>query len=475
MIESMRPLDALFLHGEDGISHMHIGSCAIFEGPTPSFGDLKSLVESKLPRLVRYRQTIRFVPAGLGHPVWVDDVDFDLDHHVHHVGLPKPGGEGDLGDLMSTVMSRELDRHRPLWEMWVVEGLGDERWALIAKVHHCMIDGVAGTDMIANLLDRERATTVDPPEPWKPKHEPSGLLLATDAAARMIATPWRVAMAVATSGVRPGNLIRGVGTLAAGLRLVGAELVRPEDQVPIAGTIGPDRRWAAASCSLDDIRAVRAALGGSVNDVVLSSVTGALRQMFIRRGEAVDGVTVRSLVPVSVRPTEDHRANNQFSLVIAELPVGVADQRERLTRIRQQMVALKASPETAAVGVIVAAIGLFPPVFNVGVRSIMKVMRRVPQHVVNTVTTNVPGPQMPLYALGRELLECLPFVPLTEGVRVGVAILSYNGRVAFGVTGDFDTVPEVRFIADEIVAEVRSLRKLARRHERLVGGRSKKA
>ena len=463
MIDTMSPLDAIFLHAEDGTTHMHIGSCSIFAGPPPSISEVTDLIESKLPLLARYRQKVRFVPAGLGHPIWVDDPDFNLSYHVRHSALPSPGDEQDLENLMGRLMSQELDRRRPLWEAWVVEGLPADRWALISKVHHCMVDGISGTDLMAVLLDPDRTTEPRPIEPWSPEPEPSDVRLTMHALARMALSPARQLAYLKSSYLHPQRALHQLGEVVTGLRSLGGRLLTAPRPVAIDGAIGSHRRWAAGRCTLDDVKVIRRAFGGSVNDVVLAAISGAFRSLLLARGEPADDVLLRSLVPVSVRHADDHTWNNQVSAIVADLPVGIADPLERLRAVRAQMDELKASHQVSAGEAIVASAEFIPPVLlALGVRAAMTMLRTVPQRTVNTVTTNVPGPQFPLYALGREMLEYLPFVPLSEGVAIGVAILSYNGKLTFGVTGDYDAAPDVHFMAKQIQAEVTALREQSR-------------
>jgi diacylglycerol O-acyltransferase len=460
VIDAMRPLDAMFWYAEDGTSHMHIGCCAVFAGPGPTIEDVTNLIGSKLPRLIRYRQKVKAVPGGLGLPVWVDDARFDLTQHVRRIGLPPPGGDAELEAVMSELMSHELDRRRPLWEAWMVEGLSGARWALISKVHHCMVDGIAGADLMAAILDADDDAVLPPIEAWSPQPEPSAAALAAAAAAKVVLGPLRT---MASLGTRPQPLRRTmeqVGHVATGLAGLTRLLVTRPRPVSMAGAIGPRRRWVVARCSLDDVKAVKRALGGSVNDVVLAAVTGAFRAALLGRGEHVGSDAVlRSLVPVSVRRAGDRSPNNQVSLMIAELPIGIADRFARYRAVTAQMAALKSSHEVDAGQAVITGAAAVPPVlFAVVVRATVAMMRRFHQQVFNTVTTNVPGPQFPLYALGRQMLEYLPFVPLTEGMPTGVAILSYNGQVAFGITADDDKIPDAGDIARHVEEEVDLLR-----------------
>ena len=456
-MDRMSPLDATFLHIEDGVNHMHIASCGIFEGPAPAYDDLVELFRGKLPLVPRYRQRVRFVPGGVGRPVWVDDPHFRLDYHVRHTALPPPGSRDDLRNLMGRLMSQELDRHRPLWETWMVEGLADGSWALISKVHHCMVDGVSGTDLMAVVLDASPDGSPPVEDHWHPSPEPSDAALVRDAVIDTLASPEEMIRRGRSLLRAPKRFAVEAAEMLEGVRSLGRQL-RPNVLLPIEGTIVPHRRWADAQTTIDEVKQVRAALGGTVNDVVLAAVTAGFRDLLLARGEQLDGVVVRSLVPVSVRVTGDHTLNNQVSALIAELPVGIDDPLDRLHAVRAQMTALKASHQADASKLLFDLADYTPPaLLSVGLRTAVTVMRRLPQRSVNTVTTNVPGPRTPLYACGREMIEYLPFVPLAQGVRTGVAILSYNRKLAFGVTGDWDTMPDLQLLADGITRGMRDL------------------
>ncbi len=462
-MERLSPLDASFLNFEDGITHMHIASCALFEGPPPDYRTVVNAIASKVPQVPRYRQVVRFMPLQLGRPAWVDDPHFHLEYHVRHTALPRPGGRTELRELMGRLMSQELDRRRPLWEVWMVENLEDGHWALITKIHHCMADGVAGTDLLAVILDLEpRTAAIAPVDAWQPVAEPSNLHLVFGAAWRLLASPYEQFQAA-------GRLLREPHRVGTELReAVGgmwsyAGRLRPTAPMSLVGAIGPHRRWTWASAELEDVKAIRKAFGGTVNDVILSLITGGLRRQLLARGDPVDRLVVRSLVPVSVRSASEHgEYNNRVSAMFADLPVSVADPRSRLEAVRKQMEALKASHQTVA-GEVLTAMGAFTPFASIALaeRTVMRVLRRLPQHSVNTVTTNVPGPQYPLYLADRKMLEYLPFVPIAHGVRVGFAIVSYNGKIAFGVTGDYDSVPDIDILTHGIEDGITELLKLA--------------
>jgi WS/DGAT/MGAT family acyltransferase len=455
-MDRMSPLDASFLHIEDHVSHMHIASVAIFEGPPPPIEDVRAMVASKLPIVPRYRQKVKFVPLDLGRPVWVDDPHFNLEYHVRQTALASPGGDEQLRTLVGRVMSQQLDRTKPLWEMWVVEGLSDDHWALLSKTHHCMVDGVSGTDLLTVVLDREPEPERRVLDDWKPEPEPSTAQLVARALAERATSPYEQLRSFRAAG-RPANeIVKGMRNLA--------PLARMTPKTSINGPIGPHRRWAWARSSLADVKTVRGGLGGTVNDVVLTAITRGFRDLLEGRGEDVSKAVIRTLVPVSVRTkgpgpaTGDGTYNNKVSAMFATLPVAIGDPEERLQSIRDQMAGLKESAQAVAGEALTAMSGFAPPMLlALGTR----VATRIPQRHVNTVTTNVPGPQFPLYACGRRMLEAFPYVPLAGQVRVGVAIFSYDGKINFGVTGDYDTAPDIQVLCGGIEAGMAELVKLA--------------
>jgi diacylglycerol O-acyltransferase len=461
-MDRMNPLDASFLYLENGTMHMHIASCGVFEGPAPAYRQLVELLAAKLPLVPRYRQRVRFVPMDLGRPVWVDDPEFCLEYHVRHTALPPPGGEAQLEHLMGRLMSQELDRARPLWEAWMVEGLEGGRWAIISKVHHCMVDGVAGVDLISLVLDSTREPAGPVVDDWRPEPEPSSLGLATDAIANLVTSPREQLRAVRAALKSPRRMVRRGLDVASGLWSYGAAL-RPTPPTSLDGSIGPHRRWTCARATLDDVRAIRHALGGTVNDVVLAAITRGFRDLVVARGEDPAHVALRTLVPVSVRAESEHGiTDNRVSAIFFDLPVHVSDPLERLDAVRREMARLKTSHEPEAGEALTTLVGLIPPAVTArSTRLAARLVTRVQQRSMNTVTTNVPGPPLPLFAASREMLEYLPFVPLGPGVRIGVAILSYNGRLAFGVTGDFDTAADIPVVAGGIEAEIATLTRLA--------------
>jgi diacylglycerol O-acyltransferase len=446
-MQTMSPLDASFLHVEDATTHMHLGSVGIFEGPAPDPDEVPAAVAARLPLVPRYRQKVRFVPLALGRPVWVDDPHFDLDYHVRRTGLPAPGGERELRRLVGRVMSQQLDRAKPLWEIWVVEGMEDGRWAVISKSHHCMVDGVSATDILSVLLDKERQPEPGTPEAWNPQPEPGAAeLIARSVAGRAI-SPYeglRTAVALARG---PRRAAVGALTIAKGIANM-RQVAAPGGSPSLNGPVGPHRRWGWARSRLSEIKQIREAHGGTVNDVVLAAITGGFRELLLTRGEELDGRVVRTLVPVSVR-AEDERGgyDNKVSAMFAELPVEIEDPVARLEAISAQMQELKASGQAVAAERL-TALGGFAPAMLLALAG--RVGSALPQRAVNTVTTNVPGPQQPLFLAGRRMLEAFPFVPLGGHVRIGVAIFSYDGNMNFGVTADRDGAPDLQVLCDAI-------------------------
>jgi diacylglycerol O-acyltransferase / wax synthase len=446
-MQTMSPLDASFLHVEDAVTHMHIGSVGIFEGPPPGPGGVKAAIAGRLPLVPRYRQKVRFVPLALGRPTWVDDPHFNLDYHIRRTALPSPGGDEELRNLVGRVMSQQLDRAKPLWELWVAEGLDDGRWALISKSHHCMVDGVSATDLLSVILGTERDATPEPPDGWRAEPEPNAAELVVHSLTLRAASPYEGVRTLMSAVRGPRRMTREVVGVARGLVNLGPVL-SPTPASSLNGPIGPHRRWDWARARLRDVKQIRQSHGGTVNDVVLAAITGGFRELLISRGESVQGRVVRTLVPVSVRAEEERGTyNNKVSAMFAELPVELDDPRERLTALHEQMQELKNSGQAVAAQRL-TALGGFAPAMLLALAG--RVGSRLPQSSINTVTTNVPGPQQPLYLVGRRMLEAFPFVPLGGSVRIGVAIFSYDGGINFGVTGDRDSAADIGILCQGI-------------------------
>jgi WS/DGAT/MGAT family acyltransferase len=452
----MSPMDASFLHIEGPNNPMHIGGVSIFEGPAPPFERLQEMVAGKLGRVPRYRQKVRFVPLGLGRPVWVDDPHFNLTYHLRHSALPAPGSDEQLRRTAARIFAQHLDRNKPLWEIWMLEGLDESRWVLLSKVHHCMVDGVSATDLMSVMFedDGPPATSGE----WQPEPEPSDAKLVLRTLTHRTFNPSEQLRSVRAAARAPRASLSQAGDLLRGMTST-AGLLRPLGSSSLVGPVGPHRTWASAQVRLGDVKSVRAALGGTVNDVVLTIVSGGLRDLLEARGERVADRTIRALVPVSVRrPGEQGVYNNRVSAMFAELPVGVADPAARLRSVRTQMDGLKQSKQAVAGDVLTSLSGFAPPMLlALGAR----LAARSPSLGLQIGVTNVPGPQQPLHTLGRRLLESFPFVPVIAHVRISIAIFSYDGGLYIGVTGDYDSSSDVDVLTTGVERSMGELLALA--------------
>ena len=431
-------MDASFLHIEGPNTPMHIGGLSVFEGPPPPFERLEEMVLSKLDGVPRYRQKVRFVPLGLGRPVWVEDPHFNLGYHLRHTALPAPGSEEILRRTAARVFAQRVDRRKPLWEIWMIEGLEGGRWVLLSKVHHCMVDGISATDLMTVMFDDAPAAVAD--QPWLPSPEPHDAELVLRTLAHQALNPSEQLRVLRAAARRPrasltqaGHLVRGISSSLG--------LLAPLTRSSLTGSVGHHRTWSTASVPLAEVKAVRTALGGTVNDVVLTLVAGGLSDLLRSRGEPFAGRSIRALIPVSVRaPGEHGQYNNRVSGMVAELPVGVADPVTRLKRVREQMDALKQSGQAVAGDVLTSLSNFAPPLL---LALAGRLAARSPTLGVQTGVTNVPGPQHALRTLDRPMLQSFPFVPLIGNVRISIAIFSYDGSLYFGVTGDYDSSNDI--------------------------------
>jgi len=464
-MDRLSSLDALFIDAEDQDPHtsMAIASIAVFEGPPPTHEEFLAFLTGRLPLVPRYRQKLHTVPFRLGRPVWVDDPHFDLGYHVRRTALPAPGGDRQLAELMARVMSQRLDRDHPLWEYWVIEGLAEDRWALISKVHHCMVDGVSGTDLYRGIFDFTTEPSPPAADDHPPGAEPSPLELAAGAVLDDAVLPLRETLALGSAASDPAGAIRHAADTVRGL-VKWAPAAWPATGSSLTGPIGRERRFTWVRASLDDVKLIKRELGGTVNDVVLAAITGGFRELLLARGEPPGPHMVRSLVPVSVRaPGEENVYGNQVSALLADLPVHIADPAERLAAVQAGLRALKAGKEAMA-GESLVRLGRY------SLYSLTSWWTRLafglPQREIVTVTTNVPGPQQPLYGMGRRLVEIIPYVPIATTLRTGIAIFTYCGTVTFGITGDFAANPDLDVLARGIESGLSELLAAAQRHQR---------
>jgi WS/DGAT/MGAT family acyltransferase len=435
-MEWMSPIDSSFLHVENDVTPMHIGGVSLFEGPPPAFSELKAMVAGKLDLVPRYRQKVRFVPLAVGSPAWIDDPHFSLDYHLRHTAIPAPGTEEQLRQMASRVFSQHLDRNKPLWELWSVEGLRDGRWALLSKVHHCMVDGVAATDLMSVMFSDTSVPATR--SEWSASPEPSGVEVLARTLIRR-ATPGGQVQALQRALAAPGETLRSVAEVVRAAAAASSRM-RPVASSSLTGPIGPHRRWSWADVRLSDVKTVRASLGGTVNDVVLTIITNGFRELLKSRGEEVAPDAV-------VR-----------SAVFAALPIGLADPRQRLEQIRGEMDGIKQSKQAVAGDVLSSMSGFAPPLLLALGSRLVTASPRLNMH---TATTNVPGPQQPVQTLGRRMLASYPFVPVVGSVRVVVAIFSYDGGLYFGVTGDYDGAPDIDVLTEGISQGMDDLLRLA--------------
>jgi len=436
-MERMSSLDAVFLAVEDPVNHMNIGSVGIFEGPALSFETLRAFVAAKIQFVPRCRQRVRDASGFLGRPVWIDDVNFDLDEHLRYESLPS-GGSSALEEFVGGLMARPLDRRHALWEMWLIDGLAEDRWAIVSKVHHCMVDGIAGTDLLTAIMDREPHAELMVPTVWTPSQEPTTIDFARFSAVSGLQSAMALVRRAVVALVHLHRSWERVHNVVVGAKRLWYPMRR--GTTSLTGPIGPHPRWMRTRVRLDDVAAVRHVFGGTLNDVVVAAVTRAFRDLLLGRGEAVDDRTVTALVPVSLRaPDEQGRLGNRVADVHALLPLGTPDPISTLRMIHGHLADLKTSHEVEASGLLLR-IGDFVPRV-IADRLARAILHR--QENVETVVTNVPGPRATLYLCGRPMVEAYPFGPIAGHVRITVAIWSYCDDLYFGVTGDRDAVGDI--------------------------------
>jgi diacylglycerol O-acyltransferase / wax synthase len=434
---------------------MHIGGVLLFEGPPPAFGDYLDHIRGRLHLVPRYRQKLATPPLETGRPLWVDDPSFNLEYHVRHAALPAPGSEEQLFELTALIASQRLDRSKPLWENWLVEGLEGDRWALISKTHHSLVDGVSGVDLATVLLDLERNPA--PPgtelEPWQPHPEPSGIELLLGGVRGLVGAALEFMERALEAATRPGRTVGALSEAAEGLgELIWAGL-NPAPDTPLNVEIGPHRRFRIVRQELSEYKQVKDALGGTVNDVVLAVVSGALARWLRSRGVRTESLEMRALVPVSVRTSDErHTLGNRLAAMRAPLPVYISDPVARLRFIKQAMDGLKESKQAVGARTLARVNNLAPP-------TVLDQASRIQfsTRLFNLLVTNIPGPQFPLYLLGHRLEDLFPVAFLPRNHALAVAIMSYDGGIDFGLLGDYDALPDIDAIAEGIRASLDEL------------------
>ena len=449
MVDRLSPLDVSFLYMETPTTAMHVGGVAVFQPPEGGFDydRLVELITQRIALVPRYRQKVKFIPGRIANPVWVDDEDFDVTDHVRRSARPKPGSDAQLRELVGRLQSRQLDRNRPLWEIYLVEGLEGGRVGIITKTHHAMVDGVSAVDIGTVILDITPEPREVPPDGWKPRPEPGAASLVVGAVTDLVKRPTQ---AVDTARAAVGDAratASKAATVASAVLASVVSMARPAPSSPLNVPIGEQRRYGMAATDLDDYKRVRKAHGGTVNDVVLATVAGALRAWLLTRGEAVTPTTtIRAMVPVSVR-TEGEQMGNRVSSYFVDLPVGESNPVMRLHQVSFAMRGHKESGQSVGADALVQMSGFAPPtIHSLGARVASGFTRRL----FNLVVTNVPGPQFPLYAAGARMLAMYPVVPLAKSQAVSCGLTSYNGGVFYGLNADRDAMPDIDVLASLI-------------------------
>lgn len=440
---------------------MHIGALVLADGPAPKYEDFLNLIRSRLHLVPRYRQRLHFPPAASGRPLWADDTDFNIEYHVRHTALPAPGSREQLQYLCARIFSQQLDRSKPLWELWLVEGLEDGSFGLLTKAHHAMIDGIAGVDLGTVMFDLglEPTEIDDTLEPWEPDPEPSPVdLLSAGVRSFMKAGAEVTAQALGALS-KPERALEEARIAVEGVAEIAWATLNPAPPTPLNVEIGPHRRFVGVQSSLADFKAVKNAFGGTVNDVVLAVVAGALREWLHSRGMRTEGLELRALVPVSIR-TEEQRgsAGNQLAAMRAPLPVYVEDPVERLAVVRTAMDDLKESKQAVGAEVL-ANVQNFAPPTVLAQASRLNFSTRL----FNLLVTNIPGPQFPLYVSGRTMQTVFPIAFLPKDHALAIAIMSYNGQMNFGLIGDYDAMPDLEAFSESIASCLAELVTLAGR------------
>jgi len=457
--DRLTALDASFLGIEDHNAHMHVGSIGLFDAAPlrRSRGGLDTerileMSDSALSRYPRFRQKLAYVPV-LGDPVWVDDDRFNLHYHVRHTALPPPGDERQLKRLAGRIMSQQLDRGKPLWELWYVEGLSGDRFAVITKVHHCMVDGVSGADLMAAMMHPDPNGSLVSAPRWLPRPAPGSARLLADELMRRGALPFDIVRGARALLARPRRTLSSAQDALLSIGEALSATMTPASPTPINCTIGPHRRFDWTKMDIDVVKEIKNRHGGTINDAVLAIVAGAMRRFLRRRGEQVDDLVFRAMIPVNVRDAaEQGRLGNRVSFLMAPLPLAERDPASRMGRVIETMQGLKHSKQRRG-GELIEEVsdrlstGLFAQIARLGART----------QPYNMVVTNVPGPQFPVYLLEAKLREVYPLVPLFSNQALGIALFSYDGGLYWGFNADWDAVPDLHDVVGFVDAECQAL------------------
>jgi diacylglycerol O-acyltransferase / wax synthase len=452
-LDRLSSTDLSFLTNESSSGHMHVGAILIFEGPAPSYEDLLYHVRSRLHLVPRFRQKLAFPPVEAGRPFWIDDPNLNLEYHVRHSALPSPGSEEQLRRMAARVFSQQLDRSKPLWELWLVQGLTRNRFALVTKTHHALVDGVSGVDIATVLFDLNPVPEPTESDDWVPNPEPSAATLLARGAEDLLRAPVMAARRLERALEHPERAAHQVRDAVEAVGEIGWNLANPAPKVPLNVEIGSHRRYSWVRSDLDRFKRIKNAAGGTVNDVVLTVVTGALRDWLRGRGIRTEGLELRAQVPVSIRsPDERGQLGNRLAVMRAPLPVYIADPIRRLEALTRAMKGLKQSKQALGAEVISRFNDFAPPTLLAQAARLNFSTR-----LFNLTVTNVPGPQVPLYVLGRELEDVFPVGFLPPNQALFVAIMSYNGGMNFGLLADYDSMDDLDVIADGIERSIAEL------------------
>jgi len=466
--QKLTPLDASFLHLETRHTHMHIGGVAIFE-PSPYgsgealYESIVNTIEKRLDLMPRYRQRIAFLPLSLDTPVWIDDPEFDISNHVLRAALPKPGGDKELNEFVGRVFSRQLDRRRPLWELFIIEGLRDGRWALLTKTHHSMVDGISNLELVTLMFDTEPDAPDDreSASSWMPTDSPTGTDLLIRSLRDRLKRPGRLLDAARAVAGNPARLGAALRDTASGLSaMVGNMNLRASRSI-INGRTGASRSYTFSRFPLEDFRLIKSTMGGTINDVVLAVVAGGLRQYMLARGEDPDDPknALTALCPVSIRDESERNAlGNRLAMLLVRLPIDEADPEQRLDRVRATVGRLKDRKQAVGADFLLNLAGFAPATLHA-----MVARASLRQIGFNLVVTNVPGPQVPLYCRGARLIEAFPIAFLYERQQVAIAIFSYMGWLNFGYLADAQGVPDVEVLAKGVEKGFKELVRAARK------------
>jgi diacylglycerol O-acyltransferase len=453
--DRLTAVDASFLAQEGPSAHMHVGAVMIFDGPPPAYEELADHVRGRLHLVPRFRQKLAFPPLETGRPLWVDDPNFNLEYHVRHTALPAPGSERQLRALAARVHSQALDRTKPLWEMWLVQGLDGGRFALLSKTHHALVDGVSGVDLATVLFDLQPipAEVEHSDTPWRPRDTPSAIDMAARGMRGLIALPFDAASRAIGAAARPAYALAETREALEGIGEVVWAGLNPAPETPLNVEIGPHRRFVWVRQELADFKTIKRALGGTVNDIVLAVTAGALQRWLRSRGLRTEGLELRALVPVSIRARDEHhQLGNRLAAMRAPLPVYVEDPAARLRVVRQAMRGLKESKQAVGAEVLAGMQALAPPTILAQASRLNFSTR-----LFNLLVTNVPGPQFPLYVLGRRLDDLFPVAFLPKRHALAVAIMSYDGGMDFGLLADYDSMPDIEQLAEMFDASLAEL------------------